>query len=463
MLELDTNSDGKALFTDEFLKCVNVTENRAFRESDYINEIFLYFHISLFEKKRTLDLKGCENLSSSSYGKSDIHLWQVAALQLGVKLSFVSRLILYLKSIFLFFWSFLIVVVSSILAPTYTLFRFKKRIRGECSEIVVVRSPASYQKVAFLQKEGVVFYSDNLSFSKNGVGNLYETLGWIKKIKSIFCVPACSLIDFFRIYRDAKGTVGLVLTGYVLNYYAKRVAHKCNFEFYLDAVLKTGEVETYYTANKEDRFALLEKRLCKKYKVHCVCIPHGLEYSFKMPGGLVGDDFYCTSANAKAYLTTLYGDQNISFHFDEGIAKNMFFRHFEKSKKRNLVFFPESREPEVNLQIMEFLVSEGFELYVKLHVKDNIENYASVKANINIIESFDDAISSNICLARKSTVLVEALYNNSIAISILINNKDKSYVDLMFPSLVDERILRVETFPRLSNMLTKLKEETVNV
>jgi len=451
------------IYSPEFLNDLCLIASRIKYSSDYINEIFLYFYISLFEKKCTLVLESSQGLLPSLHGKSDLHLWQIAALQTGVKLSFVSRLGLYFKSFILFFWSLLIVVGSSIAIPMYAMIHFNKSTRGAHSKVIIVRAPSYYQKVSFLQNEGVVCYIDNFAFSHNGVSSLYGAVGWAKRFKSIFYVPVYSLIDFFKIYRDTKGTVGLGLTGYVLNYYAKRIAHKCNFEFYLDAILVEGKVKTYYTANKEDRFALLEKRLCKKHKVHCICIPHGLEYSFKMPGGLVGDEFYCTSANAKVYLEKLYSDEKISFHFNEGIAKKMFSREFKKTKKRSLVFFPESREPKVNLQIMEFVVSEGLELNVKLHEKDNIENYRSLKANINFIDSFDEAISSNICLARKSTVLVEALYNKSIAISVLIDHKDKSYVDLMFPSLVDKNVLRVETFPQLLKMLIELKVEAVTI
>mgnify|MGYP006981145305 CR=1 FL=1 len=346
----------------------------------------------------------------------------------------------------------------------YTIFRYRNIISIELPLLAVVRAPASYQKMSFLQKKGVIFLADSLAFNDCEVSSLYTAVALFKKIQSLVYVPIYSLLDFLKIYRDVKKTIGFIWAGDALMYFSKRIIHKCNFEFYLQSLFKRGcGSEGYYTGNKEDRFALLEKRLCKRYGIQCVCIPHGLEYSYKMPGGLVGDDFYCTSNNAKNYLSKLYGEQTVNFHFDEKVAAKMFSREVKKNKERVIVFFPESREPEVNLKIMKFLVAEGFKLHVKLHVKDSVENYLPVLDRIEIIELFDEAISNNICLARKSTVLVEALYNNSIAISVLIDNRDKSYVNLMFPSLVDPKILRAETFLQLKKELTDIKEEGLDV
>ncbi len=454
--ELNDDSCNSAVDSNlSFVEEINSISRKRKGYSDYINEIFLYFYIPLLEKYKMLTLKKCDALGSN--------LWQAAAIRADVAMPLSNYFSFYFKSVFYLLVSFFIVFVSSLLIPIYTIYKFRKvnrvqKLREE--SVTVVRAPAAYQKMQFLEKDGVVFLTDSFAFNNSKSSSLYSIVGFFKKIPSLGYVPFCSLVDFFRIIIDTKNTVGIGLSGYVLYFYAKRIAHKCNFEFYLHELFKHRKFDTYYTGNKEDRFALVEKRLCRKYGIRCVCIPHGLEYSYRMPGGLVGDKFYCTSSKAKEYLQKLYKNESIDFVFDEDVAVKMFSRNIKKDKERSIVFFPESREPEVNLKIMEFLVKEGFEVLVKLHVKDRIENYASVFNKVQFIESFDEAISNNICLARKSTVLVEALYNNSVSISVLIDKRDKSYVDLMFPSLLDPKILRAVTFFDLKKILTNLKDES---
>jgi len=81
-------------------------------------------------------------------------------------------------------------------------------------------------------------------------------------------------------------------------------------------------------------------------------------------------------------------------------------------------------------------------LYIKLHPKDDKNNYIGLFKNIEFIEDFGQAINGNICIARKSTILVEALYNQSESIAIVINNKDKQIFD-KFISLQDSRIKKI--------------------
>lgn len=451
----------------DILEEINNYSNSMKYSSDYINELFLYFYIKIVEKKRLLKINPRFCFEGSKALDTKVSLWQASAIKAGFKTTPMSNFFFNVKGFCLLMLSFLIVVIFSVLVPLYTMIKYRnlksQKINLEQPFVAVMRAPATFDKMQFLKNDGVNFYTDGFSFNSKGAASLYKTIGFFKKLSSFFYVPIHSIIDFFKIFQEAKNIVGLGLSGFVLYFYIKRIAHKCNFEFYLNILLKSGCVRVYYTGNKEDRFALLEKRLCKKYGIKCVCIPHGLEYSYKMPGGLVGDDFYCTSLKAKNYLSKLYKRDSITFYFDEKIAERMFSRHIEDDKSRRIIFFPESREPEVNLKIMSFLINEGFDIFIKLHVKDSLENYRSIINKEQLINSFDIAISNNICLARKSTVLVEALYNRSVSISVLIDDRDKEYVDLIFPSLSDTRILRAESFESLGLLLTKFKGTKLDV
>ena len=333
-----------------FLSELKKTSNKLVGGSDYINEIFLYFYINVFEITRVLSLENVKCFESDTNSDKKFYLWIAASISSGIKMPFRYRSVFYIKSIFYFISSFFIVLITSLLLPIYVLFKFSgmklKQANKNYQSLAIIRAPATYSKMQFLEEKGVLFLTDDITYSKDNIESLYTFDGGFSKIFSLTLVPVYSLFDFFKIFMDAKNTVGIGLSGYVLHFYARRIAHKCNFEVYLNALMKNGQIKTYYTGNKEDRFALLEKRLCEKYKIPCVCIPHGLEYAYKMPRGLVGGDFYCTSANAKNYLAKLYKGQSITFHFDEKIAEKMFARNIKNNKKRNIVFFPESREPE---------------------------------------------------------------------------------------------------------------------
>jgi hypothetical protein len=396
-------------------------------KSDYINEIFLYYKLT-------------EHRLQNSYNF----------------LSIFIKLYLYCKSFILAIFSFLITIFSSLLLPAFVLVRsifINSSLRqSKLEKIAIFRAPASYQKMKFLKDEGVCFLSDDLVFKKK-IASIYSTVDFFSRLLSCIWVPILSVVDFYKVMQDSTRMMGFLNSGAILLFFSKRIAQKCTFEFYVSSILKNNPVKSYYTGNKEDRFAMMEDRLCKRYEVESICIPHGLEYAYKMPGGLIGDKFYCTSENARALLSKLYKDGKNLFIFDQGIVRKMLSVGRSSQQNKKIVFFPESRDPKTNLLIMEYLIDSGFKLHVKFHIKDNIKNYCKVRDNIIQIDSFDEAISGNICIARKSTVLLEALYNSSVSIAALIASKDKAFVDTVFPSLQDSRINRAESFEELKCLI----------
>jgi hypothetical protein len=221
----------------------------------------------------------------------------------------------------------------------------------------------------------------------------------------------------------------------------------------LGKLLKKAKPGVLYTGNKEDRFALIEKRLCNGNSIKTVCMPHGLEYAFKMPAGLVGNVFYCNSQYAKDYLEKLYRDHKTGFIFDRNVVSQMLSKNVKIKKEKRIVFFPESRDTEKNLAIIRFLKNMNIDFNVKLHVKDRLENYRPFIDETTLINDFDDAISNSICLARKSTVLLEAIYNHSIPIAVLVDDKDRAYFEFMLPALNDESIRKIYSFDELNNLL----------
>ena len=145
------------------------------------------------------------------------------------------------------------------------------------------------------------------------------------------------------------------------------------------------------------------------------------------------------------------------FVFDKNIIVRMLSRNIEAQYQKRIVFFPESREPEKNHTIIDFLKNQGIDFLVKLHGKDSLDNYKPLIDETCLIGDFDQAISNSICLARKSTILLEAVYNHSIPIAVLVDKKDRSYFEFMFPSLKDDSILKVYSFNELKSLVEKLR------
>ena len=82
-----------------------------------------------------------------------------------------------------------------------------------------------------------------------------------------------------------------------------------------------------------------------------------------------------------------------------------------------------------------------------------MHNYLPFIKESMIIKDFNEAISNNYCIARKSTILLEALYNNSLSYALLPDKQDKLILKMFF-LLWDERIKKIYTFNELKNINT---------
>jgi len=420
-------SDENFLYNADLLAEINSKSDEIVESNDYVNEFFLYYIIPFIEKSSQVKNQDKDKLvRRNNYGD-------------------------YLKSIFRAVYSFFIIIFYVISLPLYILFRFRYLDNNSivARSLAVIRSPAACSKMEFLKKEGVIFYTDSLVYQTTEIRlNLYSQ-SLFTRLMGVGVIPWMGLKDFFALFVMASRHLGFVSAVNVIFYYRKRLSHKVSFEYYLDKLLKNAKPDVFYTGNKEDRFALIEKRLCNEYRLKMICIPHGLEYAFKMPAGLVGNVFYCNSQYAKDYLEKLYRNGKVRFVFDRSIVSEMLSRQVKIQKEKRIVFFPESREPEKNIAIIQFLRTQNINFYVKLHIKDSLDHYRPFIDESMLINSFNDAISNSICLARKSTVLLEALYNHSIPIAVLVDDKDRAYFKFMFPALNDESIRKVYSFEEL--------------
>lgn len=446
----------EAVYSGTFVEEIDGAADSVAWSSDYINEIFMHFYLRVLEIASLFKASDSESVVLNRY-KGEWSSVVVAAKKEGLEMAIFTLAYFYISGALLYIVSFFAVVLSAFILPGLALLTRKRRSAEVAPDFSVIRSPAAFDKMRFLCDSGKVdFYYDDLFQKEPAAASLYGFGTLNERMRSLLIVPILVFRDYFRVANDSRRLLGWGGTGFVLYYFSKRIAHKCTFEYYLDLLIKRSGLDTYYTGNKEDRFAILEKRLCRKYALRSVCVPHGIEYAFKTPAGLVGDVFYCTTEHARQHLSNLYAGAQV-FVYDKDVARQMFSRHQMVAPVKGIVFFPESRGADVNLSILGDLLGLGYDIAVKLHPKDDAENYKQYAGKITFVSDFDSSISNKICLARKSTVLVEAIYNNSTPIAILTDPRDRGYVEHMLPSLSDDQIMRAYSFEELACVLAKLQ------
>lgn len=445
-----------SIYSERFIEGINSEATSVGFASNYINEIFMHFYLRVAEAASTLNSSGADAILFRQY-KGVWSLHAAAARRIGLHICNLGFFYYYFLSCMLYVVSLIVVVASSLIIPALTLLKSRGRAKISSPAFSIIRSPASFDKMRFLNDSGAVaFYYDDLFQKKSSSSSMYSFGGMGERFFSLFVVPVMAVRDYFLILSESKRLLGGWYTAYVLYYFSKRIAHTANFAYHLNLIFKSGRVDKYYTGNKEDRFAILEMRLCQKYSISSVCVPHGIEYAFKTPAGLAGDIFYCTTEYARKHLSELYATDG-KFVYDEEVARNMFSRGRSVEPIDEIVFFPESRDVGVNISILDYLVGMDYKISVKLHPKDNLEHYNKYAGRVVFVSDFSSSISNKICLARKSTVLVEAIYNNSIAIAILADPRDRAYVERMLPALTDSQIKKVYSFDELSCVLAEVK------
>ena len=209
----------------------------------------------------------------------------------------------------------------------------------------------------------------------------------------------------------------------------------------------------FYSGERESRYGILAMSLRNKNKISAIAIPHGMAYSYNFPLGIYGDKYYATTQEEADFLQKKYPEKEIIFN--ENVLMKMFSFNLNK-KEKEVVFFTEPRRIEVNIKIITLILASLPTLRIKLHPADNKRNYIQFK-NLDYIEDFSDSISNNICIARKSTILIEALYNKSTPIAVLFDKQDKFDFENIFPALNSKGVNKVFTKQQLELILESHK------
>ncbi len=340
--------------------------------------------------------------------------------------------------------------INLMLSSIYLIFKMIKiphtsETSSNKEKISLIRTPASKKKLAFL---------NDIDFRYEGFNDKNSVYNCFSKSKRVYWVAKSWITSYKEMKKYSnyiQNIIGSYSSANAYKYYGKRVVHTVLYSIIIGKFFANNVGKKFYTGNNLDRFALIEEKTARKYNIVTVCIPHGLEYGFKFPHCFIGDEFYTTSFNASVHLNKLYN--TTKFIYSQDIASNMFSVNCENKKSvRNIIFFTEPREVEVNFKIIEELIpllnSKKLQLFIKLHPKDKKLDYEKYSEDIKFIDYFNASVTENICISRKSTTLLEAVYNNSDAAAILINKKDKVIFNT-FPSLQDKRIRAFNSVDKL--------------
>lgn len=243
----------------------------------------------------------------------------------------------------------------------------------------------------------------------------------------------------------------------VKDYYRERIVHTELFKMLVKKYFPRFRGREYYTANNLDRFSVIEEREAKMNNIKTYNIPHGIEYGFKFPKGFSCDVFYAYTEYSANYLNELY--KTDKYVFDRDVVEKMLKLETQKEKKEQyVIFFTEPREINVNLEIVtelkRLMDAEGATLYLKLHPTDKSSNYDAL--GCPYITDYAQALTGNICISRKSTILLEAIYNGSTPIAIITNDKDAS-IFKTFPSLNSDKITKKYNVEDLFNTIKEYK------
>lgn len=301
-------------------------------------------------------------------------------------------------------------------------------------DVAVLRTPAAKGKIK-KNDNREIFYEDSV-----GTGDFYTFFPLSTRNRCLQLAGREAKKSLTSLYDNLLKWGFNYSIPYILDFFTNRLVAAKFYQLLLRELFALPWKGRFISGNNLDLYALAEEEEAKKAGIDTICIPHGIEYGYKFPHCFTGNTFYTMSENAAKHLNNLYG--TTKFVFNKEIVKEMFKVKSTKSlTERKIVYFSEPREPEVNVQIIKELLIHlaDTKLFIKHHPKDNLSDYDEFNGKIDVIQDLSDAIQGNICLSRKSTTLLEGIYNDSICGAIIINEKDKA-IFYNFPSLQDDDI-----------------------
>lgn len=431
------------LFNDEFYKYSDTRAGEFYNETYGVNEVFnnlIQYYLSIEQWIETnqptrIQIKNADD-NYYFFAKDICDKYHIHAEG--------SKILCKTKTWFSFHWSLL----SSALYFCYCLLKipYKKDDLKKEDKFAVVRTKASIKK---FKKFPEISQEVESFFDKSSIYRLFPKkirIGWALKAYINSIKTFKGMVAFYKPLLGKKFKYAL------MSFYRKRIVYAEIYKLMLDEYISHFEGCEFYTGNNIDRYSVIEDQICHKYGIKSYCIPHGIEYGYKFPEGFSCDVFYVHSQYTADYLNNLY--KTAKYVFNESIIRRMFEYHYDKPHDKMVIFFTEPREVNVNIDIINGILPKlkenGTKLYLKLHPGDNMSNYVGM--DVEYITDYDLSMTGNICISRKSTILIEAIYNKSIPVAIITNPKDQTMFTL-FPSLNAEQIIKTYSVDELYEII----------
>ncbi len=422
------------LYTHDFMRYSEEMSSYYNNSSFFVNELFLYYIQPYLAFKLFVETNNIEGFELDKPNEQlRIFYYDLMAERGKVPIPFLATLIRRKQ------------LISGhtklLLTLPYMMFKLfsipKSKIESEVFKndiFAITRQKSATQKIT---KGGFKLEIETLS-KENSIYRFFSfrlRLKWT--LKSYFR----SLKSWREIKSLLTQYIGPNTACYSFSFYSIRLLHSHVYEQLITEVFQKNTNKTFITGSNLDRYAIIEEKFARKFNLKTINIPHGLEYGFKFPYGFTSDIFYTYSVNAANHLNKLYSTDK--FRFYEKLINDIFKVKYKNKDEeiKKIVYFTEPRETEVNIEIINSLIpfvkNIGVDLFLKLHPNDKLERYKHF--DLKILANYDESITGNIVIARKSTVLLEAIYNNSVSAAVIINSKDRSIYNT-FPSLMDDRI-----------------------
>ncbi len=330
---------------------------------------------------------------------------------------------------------------------------------GIMENLALIRTPATNSKFRFIKDDPEinVLYENLTSFNDKSLINeesIYkyfkssEKMIWL--IKSLFKTNK----EMKKNTNLLKSEIGKFTASEVYKTNKKHILRSFVFKYALEKLLKKTQCKTYYTGNCLDSFALIEEQVTKKYNIKLICVPHGLEGPIT-PHCYIGDIYYTSSELVAEKLNDVYGTNK--FVFDGDICSKMYSYNREAiTSEYKIVFFSAPVNIDINLYIIEQLTTclkdNNIKLHLKIHPRDRVENYEKFKNDIIFLDSIEEALTGSICIAKGSAILVEALYNNSLSVNIMLGEYDRVFSKSII-SLNNEKIINFDNTESLNKWI----------
>lgn len=422
--------------------------------SPFINNVFLsYIHNKILPYLGLISLKEINHVKVSSIDEEALYL---------ISVSIKSNIPVEVNKLHLFFFRNKLLIVSigklvkyylgSIFLLLKYIFKNQNKNQQEYNKEktpIFIHSAASYKVFKQYFSNSLKDYNLFLDFFTVNTKKITDDyfpltihITPLNLIVSIFYVLFHSTKEFILLHKELLKVFGKNSLATPLSFCAERIPHYFLNKFSIEKIFKRAKFKVIYSGEKESRWGIILEDFCKKYNIHSICVPHGLQYGLHFPHSIFGAEIICFSENEVKSLTSNYKYKLIKYNRD--FPQKLFaYNNTEKNKEKKIVFFTEGRDYLKDESILNFLLVHFESIHIKLHPNDNINNYQLKSENYIILTDFVQSITNNICIARNSTILFEALYNNSKSFSVLLNAKDLYYSEYMYPTLSDKRITKI--------------------